>query len=460
MKTIGKYIVKGLLGHGGMGKVYRVELPPIGKITALKRLEPDPLLEKLIGADKIESLFTAEAKTLAAIHHLNIVEILDFDQDKGKLFYVMGYHADNLGQLMGETYRPDIPSRILPVEKAINYTAQILQGLACLHYFDIIHRDIKPFNVLMTASETLKICDFGLSKLRGESFKGPSNLNVGSPFYAAPEQEKNPNEVEFSSDLYSVGIILYRMLTGNLPLADAQYPAVSKINPDIDQNWDDFLSKAISSNPKDRFQSAQQMLSHLIQLEAEWRIRKEKICNLNEPAPNRDSSKIFPIALRSKKCKVSPSKAKELFQLDHLWRPKKHTANQFAAPNSHLVEDRATGLIWQRAGSAYPLTWHQAHTYIDQLNADKHGHRDDWRLPTICELTSLLTDLPHKEGLCVPPVFNPRQNFLWSDDLRSYTAAWLVNLELGFVLHQDFSARYYVRAVSLKSSLEPRHGID
>lgn len=447
MKTIGKYIIKGLLGRGGMGRVYRVELPPIGKITALKRLEPDPLVEKLLGREKIDALFIAEATTLAAIHHSNIVEIMDFDQDEGKLFYVMSFHADNLGQLMGETYRPDIASRILPVEKAINYSRQILKGIACLHHFGIIHRDIKPFNILMAPSETLKICDFGLSKLRGESYAGPSNLNIGSPFYAAPEQEENPDEVEFSADLYSVGIILYRMLTGKLPSTSVRYPAVSRINADIDKNWDDFLHKAMAPNPKDRFQKAQQMLSQLQLLEKEWKMRKEKICAIATPLSEKSAPASSPVVLREERCKVSPSKAIDFFGLDSLWRPRRYIANRFIPVDSHLIQDRTTGLIWQRSGSPYPLNWHQAHFYVKQLNTERYGRKDGWRLPTIAQLTSLLTGLPSGRSLCIASLFDPRQNFLWSNDLSAFTAAWLVNLELGFVLSQDFSAQYFVRAV-------------
>lgn len=447
MKTIGRYIIKGLLGRGGMGKVYRVELPPIGKIAALKRLSPDPLLEKLLGSRKIESLFLAEAMTLAEINHPNIVEILDFDQDNGHLFYVMSYHADNLGRLMGETYRPEIQSRILPVEKALSYCRQILKGLGRLHYCDILHRDVKPFNVLITESEILKLCDFGLSKRRGETFKGPSNLNVGSPFYAAPEQEKNPNEVDFSADLYSVGVILYRMLTGNLPLTGNQYIQPSAVNADMDEKWDDFHSKALSLNPAERFQSADQMIHQLDQLAVAWRRRKEKICTLAPPLANKASTSSTPTLLRSSSCKVSPSKAKALFGLDALWRPEKYVANQFVVLNGDLIEDRAAGLIWQRSGSPYPLDWHQAHSYVNQLNKNRFSRREDWRLPTITELSTLLTELPHGEGLCIPPVFDLLQNSLWSNDLCSHTAAWLVNLELGFVSSQDHSARYYARAV-------------
>ena len=144
MKYIGKYQIRGLLGRGGMGKILKVQHPLIGKIFALKLLDPDPLLVGLMGRDKIQAMFKAEAITIAGLRHPNIVEILDYDESGDKPFYVMEYYVNNLGIMIGETSRPDQPSRIIKVEKAIRYISQTLNALKCLHHAGIIHRDIKP----------------------------------------------------------------------------------------------------------------------------------------------------------------------------------------------------------------------------------------------------------------------------------------------------------------------------
>jgi serine/threonine-protein kinase len=388
--------------------------------------------------------------TLAKINHPNVVDILDFDEDDGHLFYVMAYHADNLGQLIGETYMPDAPSRLIPIEKALNYTRQILYGLDCLHYFEIIHRDVKPFNILITQTETLKLCDFGLSKLRKETFKRPSNLNVGSPFYAAPEQEKDPDNVDFSADLYSVGVILYRMLTGNLPFINDQYIPVSNLNRDLNDIWDDYFTKALSPHSGRRYQSAQQMINALDELAETWQKQKERICTITQIPSTPFSPPTNVTTPRQYSIKVSRKKAKRTFALDELWRPKHYSSNQFTSLGDDLIEDRTTGLIWQRSGSPYPLNWHQAHAYIDQLNQNKFAQKENWCLPTIAQLSTLLTELPHGIGLCIRPIFDPHQKRLWSNDMCSYTAAWLVHLELGFITSQDVTAQYYVRAVCIK----------
>ncbi|MGD8960215.1 MAG: serine/threonine-protein kinase, partial [Desulfobacteraceae bacterium] len=205
MRTIGKYRIRGLLGRGGMSRVYRVEIPTIQKVVALKRLEPDPVLVDLMGVEKIRRLFVSEAVTMARLRHPNIVAVWDFDESEGVPYYLMEHYSHNLGEMIGETYIVERPSRAIPVDKALHYLRGLLNGLACLHYAGIVHRDIKPFNILVTEQDTAKICDFGLSKLRGETFAGPKQLKVGSPWYAAPEQEADPNAAGFCADVFAVG---------------------------------------------------------------------------------------------------------------------------------------------------------------------------------------------------------------------------------------------------------------
>jgi serine/threonine protein kinase len=192
MKKIGKYEVCGLLGKGGMGTVYKVRMPVVGKVVALKLFRPHPNLVTLLGEEETRRYFVKEAITMAGLRHPNIVAIWDFHGSKDLTFFVMEYFCNNLGLIIGETYRVEEPSRIVSVDKAIDYTRQILVGLSRLHQAGIIHRDIKPYNILVTDQNTVKITDFGLSKLRGEDFGKPSNLMVGSPYYAAPEQEEDP----------------------------------------------------------------------------------------------------------------------------------------------------------------------------------------------------------------------------------------------------------------------------
>ena len=120
---------------------------------------------------------------------------------------------------------------------------------------------------------------------------------------------------------------------------------------------------------------------------------------------------------------------------------------RFTDNGDGTVTDRATGLTWQQAGSDFPMTWHEAQDYVETLNHKPFAKRDNWRLPTINELMTLLTDVPRAGDLCIEPVFDQSERWLWSSDRRSFVAAWYVSADMGYVSWQDFSCYYYVRAV-------------
>jgi serine/threonine-protein kinase len=403
-----------------------------------------------MGRDKIRDMFKTEAVTIAGLRHPNIVEIMDYAESGGKPYYLMEYYVNNLGVMIGETSRTEQASRTIKIEKAIRYTRQTLDGLDCMHQAGIIHRDIKPYNLLVTDHDTIKICDFGLSKLRGERFEGPPSLKFGSAWYAAPEQEDHPDSVDASADLYAVGITMYRMLTGVLP-EDGCLP-VSRSNADLDDAWDDFIQKAIVPHPAGRYSSAAEMLADLKRLEKAWETKKEQLCRLPE-LKNADHAKPAAARLtpRRSPVKINPQGAKEAFGLDDLWRPARFLHNDFKVNSDETVTDRATGLVWQQSGSDFPLTWLRAKDYIDKLNASRFAGSSHWRLPTIDELVTLLTDLPQGEDYCIEPVFDQCQKRIWSCDRRSFIAAWYVSIDMGYVAWQDFTGYYHVRAVRNKS---------
>jgi serine/threonine protein kinase len=445
MKKIGRYEVCGLLGKGGMGMVYKVRMPVLGKVVALKLLSPHPNLVALLGEEEVRRQFVTEALTMARLRHPNIVAIWDFHDTEDFSYFVMEYFCNNLGVIIGESYQAEDPSRIVSVDKAIHYTRQILEGLSRLHEAGIIHRDIKPFNIMVTDEDDVKITDFGLSKLRGETFEGPANLNVGSPYYAAPEQEADPNQADARADLYAVGVMMYRMLAGELPIDS--FRSLTECNSDLDSRWDDFLLTAAASDREKRFASAKAMLSALDELQAAWEEKKERECEMpsvwvpkqDRPGPVHGS--------RGESIKVRPREARKAFGADTLWRPLEYTDNDFQVNGDSTVTDRATGLVWQQSGSDYPVTWHEAYEYVKHLNQERFAGKARWRLPTVNELVSLLTEVPKAGDLCIEPIFDPRERWLWSSDRRSFMSAWYVSVDLGYVSWQDFTCYYYVRAV-------------
>jgi len=449
MKTIGHYRICGLLGRGGMGKVLKVEVPVIRRILALKLLAPGEPLTQLMGRASLERLFTEEAKRMAGIRHPNIIAVFDYGFHQGSPFYVMDYYGNSLGAVIGETYRTEAPSRPLHVEKVVHYTRQILAGLNRLHAAGIVHRDMKPFNVLLTEDDTVKLCDFGLSKLRGERLKVPPALKVGSPFYAPPEQEAHPDRVDRTADLYAVGVMIYRMLTGKLPGRPLQ-PA-SRLNPQLSSQWDAFLARSLARQPDGRYPDAPTMSEALTALHRQWETKRDAVCRLftpSEEARQAPPPAIPKGSLRSRPIRTGSGDARSDFNLDALWQPQRYHQPRFQSKaGGRSLLDAAIGLQWQYEGSAYPLDWPAAADYVAALNDQGwEGHRD-WRLPTVPELMTLLRPPPSGTDFCLTPEFAPHQKRLWSGDRRTYTSAWYVSLELGFVAWQDRSFANHVKAV-------------
>lgn len=439
--------MRGELGRGGMGRVYQVEMPVTGKMAALKSLEPEELLVSLMGGmAAVRELFIAEAMMIANLRHPHVLDIWDCHADGPRPFYVMDYYCDNLGVMMGETFRTEDRSRILPVEKAARYTRQTLLGLERLHHAGIIHRDIKPFNLLVTDYDTVKICDFGLSKSRGERFRGPAHLKVGTPYYAAPEQENDPDDVGPPADIHPVGVMLYRMLTGQLPLNNSEPP--SRLHPDLDGDWDELLRKALAPRFQDRYPTAVAMIAELDAVLGRWRERMALTCALPPEPVMPDSGSAGGDARRLTPVKVRPAHARRLFGLDDLWRPEIHAAPRLSEPENGVLADAATGLWWERAGSPYPVTWSDALRHVKERNRTRFGGRSDWRPPTVAELISLVGPVPHGGDLCLPARFDRTQRTLWSADRRSHIAAWTVSMDLGFVSWRDMNGYAHARAVA------------
>ncbi|MCU0577965.1 MAG: protein kinase [Desulfobacterota bacterium] len=440
MRHIGRYEILGLLGRGGMSLVYKVRLPVIEKIMALKRFHPRPLLVDLLGAPELKRRFVNEAQIMARLHHPHLLAVWDYDEAAGTPFFVMEYYCNNLGALIGESGEAERTTRRLDPGRVQHYGRQILQGVVRLHQVGIIHRDLKPFNFLITDDDIIKIGDFGLSLLRGETLPAPHNLKVGSPYYAAPEQEQDPNRVDARADIYSVGVTLYRLATGRLPAGNRGKP--SRCHPELDARWDDFLLKATAPDGTARFASAAEML---LELEALEPAGKDRLCPKNDAPAS--APFVSPARLRSTPVKVRPAESSHLFPIDALGRPRGYPVPELREMGNGTVLDQTHALIWEQSGSAYPLTWPEAGAYARDLNRQRFAGRLDWRLPTVDELLSLITERPQVHSYCLSLPLDPEKKRFWSADRRSFTAAWAVSIDLGFVFWQDFTCHYFVRAV-------------
>jgi serine/threonine-protein kinase len=355
----------------------------------------------------------------------------------------MEYHPVSLGLLMGAGGDPLAKSRTMLPLVALSWCGQVLSGLCCLHDFKIVHRDIKPANILVTHNGIAKIGDLGLFQRPGEKFRQPENLHVGSPYYAAPEQEINPDAATAQSDIYSVGVMLFRMLTG--ALAEPGGFALSSLVQDPDPDLEALVARATDVDPARRFESARQMLEELRRVRKKLEQGRETACRLDAGSiPALQQKAVNP--LRSAPVKVPANKAQSFFGLDILWQPLGSPAQNLKTDGKRVL-DKNTGLVWQAQCTDYPLSWQRAKAYVVDLNRQGRLGFNDWRLPTVEEAVSILEPRPSDKDRCLPEIFGNLPDWLWTADRKSFTAAWTVNPKMGFVAGQDFTAFCSVIAV-------------
>jgi len=232
-----------LLGQGGMGVVYKARQVRLDRLVALKILPPE------LGRDPaFAERFAREARALAKLTHPRIVGVYDFGQSGG-LFYILMEFVDglNLRDLLRE-------GRLKP-EEALRIVPQICEALQYAHDEAIVHRDIKPENILLDRRGNVKIADFGLAKLLGamtsDSALTGSRQVIGTLHYMAPEQMEKPLEVDHRADIYSLGVVFYEMLTGELPLGRFAPPS-KKVHVDV--RLDQVVFRALEKEPERRYQ--------------------------------------------------------------------------------------------------------------------------------------------------------------------------------------------------------------
>ena len=249
LEQIGSYTILRRLGKGGMGSVYQVRPSESDNVYALKILDPFEIMEDIIGIPGLQKIFRAEADIMRTLNDSSVVKVHDSGEDHhGRPYFVMEFFCRNLGEMLGEGFWMDQMSRVIPPAATLNTIRQLLQGLSVLHRQRIVHRDIKPFNLLVSDDNQLKICDFGMALHNGKSPVSGASMIVGSPFYAAPEQNRQSAELDGCADLYSAAVIMFRMLTGVFP--SAKHFPLSRFNPALSPTWDLYLQKGLQRKPE------------------------------------------------------------------------------------------------------------------------------------------------------------------------------------------------------------------
>src|SRR5438094_1645213 len=258
----GRYRIIRKLGAGGMANVYLAEDQELGRRVAIKILD-----DRHAADDSFIERFRREAKNAAGLSHPNIVSIYDRGEAEGTYYIAMEY-------LAGRSLKELIVSRgPAAVRIAIDYTRQILAAIGYAHRHGIVHRDIKPHNVVVDSDGRLKVTDFGIARAGASQMTEVGSI-IGTAQYLSPEQAKGA-PVDQTSDLYSVGVVLYELLTGVVPfsgdtpveiamkhLSAVPEPPSAK-RAEIPRNLDLIVMRALAKDPEDRYQSAAEMEADL-----------------------------------------------------------------------------------------------------------------------------------------------------------------------------------------------------
>jgi len=266
-QTLGKYRVLDALGRGGMAQVYRGYHPQLDRHVAIKVLRAD-----LVEQDEFLERFRREAHAASGLRHPNIVQVFDFDTQDDFYYMVMELlEGDTLRARLNE-YR--VKNERMPLDEIARILSDALNALAFAHSEGIIHRDIKPANIMLTKKDQAVLTDFGIAQILGSTQVTAAGALMGTLNYMAPEQGLE-NRCDVRSDIYSMGIVLYEMLTGYTPF-DADTPLAilmkhlndplplpSKLDPNLPPSFEQIVLKALAKNPEDRYQSAEEMLTAL-----------------------------------------------------------------------------------------------------------------------------------------------------------------------------------------------------
>src|SRR3954470_5928973 len=282
-KTLGKYRIVEKIGRGGMGVVYRGVDETLDRQVAIKAISPELVEEDLVRR------FRAEAVTLAKVNHPNIATVYELFREDDSLLMVMEL-------VRGQTFEQLIErTGALPAERAIGLVRQVLDALGHAHRAGIVHRDLKPANLMLTDDGAVKVMDFGIARVSGTERMTSDGLMVGTPAYMAPEQVRG-EEVDGRTDLYAVGVILYRLVTGKLPfkaetavsmiqsqLNDQPTPA-REVRTELPDWLDAVLMRSLAKRPADRYQTAEEYRRALDSLDA-FSSRPEDITVATPSAP-------------------------------------------------------------------------------------------------------------------------------------------------------------------------------
>ncbi len=258
--TLGRYQILEQLGRGGMATVYKAYEPSLDRVVALKVIRPGFAEDR-----EFLERFAREARAVAKLVHPNIVQIFAFDQVEGRPFLAMQFLEG--GTLKERQVQLASDGKFLDQRDVAQIVSQVAAALGYAHAQGVVHRDMKPSNVMLTSDGRAVVTDFGIAKILGGTQMTQTGVGIGTPEYMSPEQGQG-GQIDARSDIYSLGVMAYELLTGQLPyMADTPFavvlkhvrdplPLPSKVSPNVGPATERVLLTALAKDPAQRYASA------------------------------------------------------------------------------------------------------------------------------------------------------------------------------------------------------------
>ena len=266
---LGRFEVLAEIGRGAMGIVYKAKDPMLERVVAIKTINMGMDRD---GAEMYEKRFYQEARAAGGLNHPNIVTVYDIGKTETECYMAMEYiEGAELRSLL-------LPAKPLPVPRALSIAAQVAEGLAYAHERGVVHRDIKPANIMVPENGAVKITDFGIARMRSSNVQTQTGMMMGSPKYMSPEQVIG-KRADHRTDIFSLGVIFYEMLSGAAPFTGESVnavmyqivnfvpPAPSAINPASPAALDAIVAGMLAKSLEERFQSAAEIARGLREYE-------------------------------------------------------------------------------------------------------------------------------------------------------------------------------------------------
>src|SRR5689334_16323622 len=263
LERIGNCRIVEEVASGGMAVVYRAVQDPLGRTVAIKALKSSAATE-----ENVATRFEREAKSLAMLQHENIINVYDFHRERGALFIVMEYvQGIDLYDLLEKCGR-------LPYDVAAIIAMQVARALDYVHFRGIVHRDIKPANIMLARTGGVKVMDFGIARDTNFGDLTEAGTGIGTPAYMSPEQVLG-DKLDARSDLFSLGVVLYQMVTGKKPFVEDEkrsamhkirlekHESARSVNPEVPPELTNIIDRFLEKQPRDRSRRAQHIVMAL-----------------------------------------------------------------------------------------------------------------------------------------------------------------------------------------------------